>query len=38
MNTVLAWFVVGAAVIGVVSAAALAATAMRDLFHRWHHA
>ncbi len=38
MKTALEMFFVGAAVVGVVSAAVLVATAMRGLFHRHHHA
>ena len=38
MNTVLELIFVGAAVVGIASAAVLVATAMRGLFHRHHHA
>ncbi len=38
MNTALMWFFVGAAAVGVASAAVLIATALRGLFHRYHHA
>jgi hypothetical protein len=39
MNTVLAWLVIGMALVGLASGVALIATVMRDLFdHRHHHA
>ncbi len=38
MRTALEWLFVGAAIVGVASAAVLVAIAMRGLFHRHHHA